>query len=716
MSKVTGKIIPRYMVVVSILALAAIAIVFKMSYTMFVERDKWTEIANNAVRDSVIQKATRGRILSSEGQLMASSLPEYKIQMDFKAGGKDKDSILMANLDSICLGLSKIIPQKTPAQFRERILQGREKQSQCWTIYTRRISYTQFKDVQKLPLFNLSRYKSGFIWEEYPNRRKKPFGSLASRTLGSIKPSNDSAVSGLEQTFDSILRGTDGFVHRQKVRNRWLSITDVPPVNGADVVTTIDVSMQDICEQALEDKMKEINANIGVVILMEVATGDVKAIVNLGKQDDGSYFEDVPHAISDMMEPGSTFKTASMMVALDNNIVKLTDKVDTGSGIKMMHGSPMKDHNWHRGGYGTISVPQVLMYSSNVGTSTIIDGYYYDHPEDYVQALYNIGIAEDLKLPFKEYKAPRIRMPKKDRTGKHWANWSKTALAWMSIGYETQIAPINIVTFYNAIANNGKMMRPRFVKRIEKDGEVITEYPPEVIKPQICKPSTIEKLQKILRLVVKDGVAKKAGTKQFHVSGKTGTAQISQGKGGYRSGTTAYLISFCGFFPSENPRYTCIVCMQKKGSPASGGTMCGPVFRSIAEKIYAKDQTKDISAARDTVNIHTPEVKDGDILAASYLLNSLEVNNNHKGSTTYSKGNPVWGTSTSTKEEVTFVKKEISGKTVPNVIGMGARDALYLMESCGLKVSLEGHGKVYEQSIYAGSKPVKGAEIKLRLK
>ena len=260
------------------------------------------------------------------------------------------------------------------------------------------------------------------------------------------------------------------------------------------------------------------------------------------------------------------------------------------------------------------------------------------------------------------------------------------------------------------------MMRPRFVKRIEKDGETIMEYPPEVVKSQICKPSTIEKLQKILRLVVKDGVAKKAGTKQFHVSGKTGTAQISEGKGGYRSGTTAYLISFCGFFPSENPRYTCIVCMQKKGSPASGGTMCGPVFRSIAEKIYAKDQTKDMIAARDTIHIHTPEVKDGDILAASYLLNSLEVNNNHKGSTTYSKGNPVWGTSTSTKDEVTFVKKEISGKTVPNVIGMGARDALYLMETCGLKVTLEGQGKVYEQSIYAGSKPVKGTEIKLRLK
>lgn len=717
MSKITDKIIPRYMAVIGILALAAIAIIFKMSYTMFVDHDKWAEIAKGAVRDSVVQKATRGRILSSEGQLMASSLPEYKIILDFQAGGEVQDSLLENKIDSMCEGLHRIIPQKTAAEFKERILQGKKLKKRYWPIYTRRISFTQFKDIRELPYFNIkNRNISGFTWEEFGNRRKKPFGSLASRTLGSVKPSNDSAVSGLEQSYDSILRGTNGFVHRQKVRNRWLSITDIPPVNGADLVTTIDVSMQDICEKALQDKMVEIGAHIGVVVLMEVATGDVKAIVNLGKQDDGTFFEDVPHAISDMMEPGSTFKTASMMVILDNDIAKLTDKVETGNGIKMMHGSPMKDHNWHRGGYGTISVPQVLMYSSNVGTSTIIDNYYFSHPQDYVQNLYNIGIAEDLKLPFKEYKKPRIRMPEKDKTGKHWKNWSNTSLAWMSIGYETQIAPINTVTFYNAIANGGKMMRPRFVKHIEKDGEIIQEFKPEVIKEQICKPSTIKKLQKILRLVVKDGVAKQAGTKQFQVAGKTGTAQISQGKGGYKSGLTSYLISFCGFFPYDNPKYTCIVCMQKKGAPASGGTMCGPVFRSIAEKVYAKDLKKTLLEANDTIHMHIPEVKNGDMLSASYLLNTLEINNNQKKNTVYSKGTPIWATSTSDNNMITITKKEISGKVVPNVIGMGARDALYLLENCGLKVTIEGTGKVEAQSIYAGEKLVKGATIKLTLK
>lgn len=717
MSKITDKIIPRYMVVIALIVLAGVAIIFKMSYTMFVDRERWVEIAKSTVRDSVIQKATRGRILSSEGQLMASSLPEYKIILDFKAGGEKQDSLLALKLDSMCEGLARIIPQKTAAEFKARILEGQKQRKRYWPIYNRRISFTQFKDIQELPYFNIkNRNVSGFTWEEFGNRRKKPFGSLASRTLGSVKPSNDSAVSGLEQTYDSILRGTDGFVHRQKVRNRWLSITDVPPVNGSDLVTTIDVSMQDICEKALKDKMEEINANVGVVVLMEVATGDVKAIVNLGKQDDGTFFEDVPHAISDMMEPGSTFKTASMMVILENNIKKLSDKVETGNGIKMMHGSPMKDHNWHRGGYGTITVPQVLMYSSNVGTSTIIDNYYFDHPQDYVQCLYNIGIAEDLKLPFKEYKKPRIRMPEKDKTGKHWKNWSNTSLAWMSIGYETQIAPINTVTFYNAIANNGKMMRPRFVKHIEKDGEIIQEFKPEVIKEQICKPSTINKLKQILRLVVKDGVAKQAGTKQFMVAGKTGTAQISQGKGGYKSGTTCYLISFCGFFPYDDPKYTCIVCMQKKGSPASGGTMCGPVFRSIAEKVYAKDLKRTLLEANDTIHMHVPEVKNGNILATSYVLNQLEIENNQKSQKAYTRGVTVWGTGSSEPHQVTLTKHEISKKVVPNVLGMGARDALYLLENCGLKVKIEGTGKVVGQNIYAGSKIEKGATITLTLK
>lgn len=711
MTSIKKNIMPRYFAIIAIMGMVALAIIGKIAHTMFVEREYWAGISKNSVRDSVTFKATRGRILSSDGQLMASSLPEYKIVMDFRAGGAQKDSLLGVKMDSICDGLHRIIPEWSSAQFRKRIEEGRAKKSRYWTIYPRRISYTQYKAVKELPVFRMSPYKGGFIAETFNNRRKKPFGSLASRTLGNILAVKDSAISGLEQTYDSVLRGTDGFVHRQKVRNKWLSITDVPPVNGCDIVSTIDVSMQDICEKALTDKMREINATVGVVILMEVATGDVKAIVNMSKQADGSYAEDVPHAIADMMEPGSTFKTASIMVALDDGVVDIDDKVETGCGLFPMHGATVRDHNWRTGGYGTISVPQVLMYSSNVGTSRIIDEHYYSQPEKYVDGLYRIGIAEDLKLPLREYHAPRIRRPKPDRS-----NWSKTALAWMSFGYETQIAPINTVTFYNAIANDGKMVRPRFVKQIEKDGGVIRRFEPEVIREQICKPATLQKIRDILRLVVKDGVAKKAGSKQFHISGKTGTAQISQGKGGYKTGTTCYLISFCGYFPSETPRYTCIVAMQKKGSPASGGGMCGPVFRNIAERIYAKDLTKPLEEAQDTLHGHLPNVKNGDMQAAGYVLEQLNIQNRKSWSGDDTPGTPVWGTAQETSYSVHLTQNMPSGQKVPNVIGMGAKDAVFLLENCGMHVQLHGTGKVTSQSIPAGTRLVHGGRVKLVLK
>lgn len=402
------------------------------------------------------------------------------------------------------------------------------------------------------------------------------------------------------------------------------------------------------------------------------------------------------------------------MVALDDGVVGLNYTVNTGGGLRTMHGATMRDHNWRTGGYGTIDVPHVLMYSSNIGTSVVIDNHYGNDPGKYVDGLYRIGIAEDLKLPLREYKAPRIRRPKMDKTGKHWANWSKTALPWMSIGYETQISPINTLTFYNAIANNGKMMRPRFVKQVQKDGAVLHTYEPEVIKEQICKPETLDKIQTILIRVVNEGVAKKAGSKQFQVAGKTGTAQVAQ-NGGYHSGTMHYLVSFCGYFPAEAPKYTCIVAMRKRGSPASGGTQCGPVFKAIAERVYAKDLTKTLEEANDTMHVHIPQVKSGDMDAAEFLLDELDIkrSNNWKAKKT---DGVVWGHAESENGKVNLRQYSPSQKTVPNVIGMGAKDAVYLLESYGLRVKIEGSGKVHAQSISPGSNINKGATISISLK
>ena len=564
----SDKVIPRYFAIAVVFTLVGFAIVGKAMYIMTAKKQYWTDVASRLKRDSVDVKPNRGNILSCDGQLMASSIPEFKIYMDFKAGGEKKDSIWKADVDKICDGLHHIFPSQSAAEFKRHLEEGHKKMSRNWPIWKKRIDYNTYTEVKKLPVFNLSIYKGGFHHEEF-NARRRPFGSLAQRTVGDMYGEKDTARCGLELSYDSILRGTNGLNHRRKVLNKFMNIPVTPPIDGADIVTTIDVNMQDIAERALIDELKEINGNVGVAIVMEVGTGDVKAMVNMTKCVNGEYREIKNAAVSDLLEPGSVFKTASIMVALDDGVVDTTYMVDTGSGVWNMHGRDMKDHNWRRGGYQVISLPRTLEVSSNIGVSRIIDDHYGNNPEKFVEGIYRTGLASDLHIPLVGATAPRIRMPKKNSRGQY-TNWSKTALPWMSIGYETQIPPISTVTFYNAIANNGRMMRPRFVKKVVKNGETIMEFPPEVIKEHICKPKTLKLMQTILTHVVSQGLGKKAGSKSFQVAGKTGTAQISKGAGGYKTGGTNYLLSFAGYFPADAPRYSCIVCIQKSGLPASG--------------------------------------------------------------------------------------------------------------------------------------------------
>ena len=698
----------RYSFIILLMVLVGLAIVFKAGVIMFAERQYWKDVADRFVKENVTVRPNRGNIISSDGQLMASSLPEYKIYMDFKAGGIHKDTLLIKYLDSICDGLHQIFPDKSKAEFKAHILKGRKKGSRNYLLYPKRVSYIQYKEAKRLPVFNMSKYKGGFHEQAF-NQRKKPFGSLAMRTLGDMYSDVTlGAKNGLELQYDSILKGKEGITHRQKVMNKYLNIVDIPPVDGCDIITTIDVGMQDIAEKALIDQLKEINGSVGVAILMEVKTGEVKAIVNMTKGSDGVYREVKNNAVSDMMEPGSTFKTASIMVALEDGYITPDQEVDTKNGVYMMHGRPMKDHNWHRGGYGVIDVTKVLMVSSNIGVSRVIDENYHNQPEEYVEGLYKLGIATPLNLDIPgAAKKPNIRKPTKE-------NWSKTALAWMSIGYETQVPPMNTLAFYNAIANNGVMVKPKFVKAIMKDGQVVEEIPTEVLNPAIASPKTIEQIQTILQKVVSDGLAKPAGSKQFHVSGKTGTAQVSQGKGGYKSGTMKYLVSFCGYFPSEAPKYSCIVAIQKPGLPASGGLMAGSVFSKIAERVYAKHLAQDLKEAKDSTSILTPDVKHGNLANARYILDEIEAKTN--GVEDYKKNKPIWGKANhQPNQDITLTPKELDPKKVPSVIGMGAKDAVYLLESLGLKIQMSGIGKVRSQSIPAGNKLVKGKTIHLKL-
>lgn len=707
-----NKVMPRYFAIAVVLTLLGFAVIGKAMYIMTAEKQYWTDVAARLKADSIDVMPNRGNILSSDGQLMASSIPEYKIYIDFKAGDEKKDSILLADMDSICNGLHTIFPEKSAADFKKHMMEGYEKKSRNWPIWKKRIDYGTCAEVKKLPVFNMPRYKGGFKAEAY-NARRRPFGSLAQRTVGEMYGAKDTAKCGIELSCDSILRGKIGKKHRRKVLNKYLDIPVLPPTDGADIVTTIDVTMQDIAERAVVDELKKINGDMGVAILMEVETGDVKAIVNMERLGNG-YAERVNRAISYRCEPGSVFKVASFLVALDDGVVDTSYVIHTGSGVMQMHGRWMKDHNWRRGGYQDINVARTLEVSSNIGVSHVIDKYYYNNPEKYVSGLYRVGINEDLKLPIIGYLPPKIRMPEKNNRGQY-TNWSKTALAWMSIGYETQIAPINTVTLYNAIANDGKMMRPRFIKKIVKNGATIQEFPPEVIKEQIAKPTTIKTMQTILEHVVSQGLGKKAGSALFKVAGKTGTAQVSQGAKGYKSGVVQYWLSFAGYFPADDPKYSCIVCLKKSGLPASGGGMSGLVFHNISEAIMAKNLKIDVADAKDSTSIMIPDVKNGNMMAAEYVLRNLDIDSDTEWEGSFAYGNPIWGKASSNETTVNLSKENTSEHIVPNVQGMGARDAVYLLENRGLKVKLVGRGKVKSQSCAAGKTAVKGTECVLIL-
>lgn len=686
----SDKVMPRYFIIAVILTLIGVAVVCKAMYIMTAKKDYWTQVADRLKRDSVSVAPNRGNILSCDGQLMATTIPEYKIYMDFKAGGAKKDSLLGEKLDSICIGLNEIFPQKSVEDFRRDIQKARQDSLQHWEIWPYRIDYNTFCEVHRLPIFSMGKYKGGFHWE-FNNARRHPFNSLAERTIGDMYRAKDSAKAGLELSYDTILRGKNGLMHRRKVLNKYLDIPVLSPIDGYDIVTTIDVGMQDLAERAVIDELKEINGEMGVAILMEVKTGDIKAIVNMSRGNDGEYHESVNNAISYRCEPGSVFKVASFLVALDDAVCDTSFVIHTGSGVMEMHGRPMKDHNWRRGGYQDINMARALEVSSNIGVSYIIDKFYGSNPRKYVEGLYRIGIHEDLKIPLVGYHPPYIRMPD-TKTNDRAKYWSKTTLPWMSIGYETQIAPINTIAFYNAIANNGKMVQPRFVKQLMKDGEVVKEFEPVVLKERIAKPEAIKTMQTILEHVVSQGLGKKAGSKSFKVAGKTGTAQVADQYGGYHSGVTRYWLSFAGYFPADNPRYTCIVCLKKSGLPASGGGMSGVVFHHISEGVMAQNLKRSVDDARDASSVLIPDVKSGDVAAANYILDDLGINKAPR---------PTHG--------------KTARNIIPNVTGMGARDAVYQLESRGVKAKLRGRGQVKSQSIFAGTTIKQGMVCELVL-
>jgi len=667
-------------------------------------------LAAKNVKSDIVVKPNRGNIYACDGRLMASSIPTYYVYMDLRVPAlREKNGILFkSNIDSLSMYLSSFFRDRSPYQYKAELTRAYRQGDGEFKLFPNRISYEQLKLLKTLPLFRLGRNKSGLITKEL-FRRVRPFGSLASRTIGDIyADESKGGKNGIEMSFNINLLGTPGVSIRQKVANKYMETVQVEPVDGMDITTTIDIDLQDIAESALLDGVKKFDAAVGYAILMEVKTGEVKAIVNMQRNKDGSYTENRNGAVSDMVEPGSTFKVASLMAALDDGKVKITDTIDTYNGQFKFGDRTMTDHNANHGGYHKITLAQAIYGSSNIGVSRAIVKAYGHNPAAFVNKLYEMKLNEKMNIEIPGAAAPFIRHPN-DKSHE----WSNTTLPWMSVGYETQIPPIYTLAFYNAIANDGKLIRPFFVKSVSKNGQIIKEFTTEVINPSICKPTTLRDIRFTLLGVVEDklGTAQCVHSEYVRIAGKSGTAQISQGKGGYKAGGTKHQVAFCGYFPYENPAYSCIVVMREPGiGYASGGTMTGSVFKNIAERVIALNSNRKPSHV-DTDSIEEnnfmPKTKVGYYKAIQTVMNTLKLPLD-----THSKD---WVKPIAAEKQTRVEPIAVSRNAVPNLVGMGLKDAVYILENLGLNVQVQGRGKVFSQNIKPGTVARKGSMVLINL-
>lgn len=718
--------INRYGFIVILLSAIFVAVIIYIARIMFVEGDMWRALGEQeTVKKDRIITPNRGNIYANDGRLLATSEPLYGIYVDFLSEGIKKDT-LMKYVDDLSATLAKKFPDKTSAQYKKIFMDGWElsrrelaeiekakaeksdrkikTKSRYVRIIRRDINYLELKEIRTFPYFNQRSNRSGMIAEE-KTMRKKPFGRLAGRTIGSIyKDIKMGGASGIELKYDSILRGEPGLKNRQKIQGRWIDIVEVPAKDGLDVKTTIDIDIQDIVEKSLYAKLVETEAESGCAIIMEVETGEIKAISNLDRIGNGIYAEGNPNAFSYMSEPGSTFKTASIMVALEDGVVTPQDSFHVGTGLYKYGKKWVRDHYWQKGqDRGYLTVTEGMYVSSNVVVAkTILKGYE-NNPEKYVQHLYDLGITKKLEwdVPLKGKEGTAVIRHPKDKSNP----WSATTLPWMSFGYETQVPPIYMLMFYNGIANNGKMIKPFITKAFLKDGKIEDEFDTEVVNPALCSERTLKQIQDILVGVVNEGTAKVVGVDLFQIAGKTGTAQIATG-GGY----SGHYVSFCGYFPADKPKYTCFVGIRRPKGIPSGGGMPGMVFRNIAEEVYAHNirlSPKDCHT--DSTLTKMPYVKNGSFNKLETVLSSLNLNYN------YADAGSQWVRASSHDNIIELNKNTITKDIVPDVIGMGARDALYIMEKSGLMVTLTGSGKVIKQSISPGSHVVKGSRIEIHL-
>ena len=740
---------PLVMAGFTLLFVAIIIYVIRFSYSS--EGARYRAAAERVQREKRVQDLPlRGSILASDERPVAVTTPVYRLGLDFLSeplkvlyaplptGKTHQDSLERAKyyatqqelnygLDRLAVLIDSIYDLKAHGlsrqQLKARWRKGLEQRKRGLPVINLDVSYQQYQILMASSPFapkiiknkHVPSLLSKMIISTERTKRIYPFGSLAYRTIGQLQPSGENNISkgksGLELRYDYLLRGRIGSARRVYYGNSYRRIVDEPALDGADIVTNLDMDIQSIVEHSLREQLQQLEAESGTVVLMEVKTGKIIAISNLEqvKRSPGTYSESINMAMTNKAEPGSTFKVASMMVALDDGIVRPNDTIDVGNGLWPHEGRVVRDHNAGKGGYGRISVAQTIIKSSNVGVAKIIVKGYKDKPDEYVEKIRRLGFGFNFQKEVDLQGVERASIRKRSDNPNRWYN---TTLAWMSYGYETQIPPIYTLAFFNAIANGGRYMRPYFVSEIRRRDSLTQHIEPKVLKEQICKPETLQAIQEMLRRVVTEGTGKKARSAYVTISGKSGTAQLS-GKHGYRDslGQVRHQVSFCAYFPSEAPRYSCIAVIRAP-SPrysAGGGVMAAPIIRRIAESLVALEKPRPLDSLPRSASplAYTRHIAAGRTETLLQLLEQMGLPAPQLGAKA-----PAYIRIDSAAR---ISALPLTAHDIPDLRGMSAMDAVYLLRSRGYRVQLVGAGNVVSQSIPAGTAAARGSEIVLQL-
>ncbi|MEJ7778821.1 MAG: penicillin-binding protein [Daejeonella sp.] len=691
-------ILLRVYIAFGMIVLLAFAVLFKLFHVQYVEGAKWRAMADSLSTRFVNVEAARGNIYSTDGSLLATSVPEYEVRMDLLAGGIDKDEVFYEKIDSLASKLSSFFGDKSTKQYSRMLRNARQDRSR-YLLLKRNVTHQQLKAIRKFPVFNLGRYKGGLISVQQ-NKRIMPFRSLAARTIG-YKNENVQPV-GLEGAYGSYIDGESGKRLMQRIAGGiWMPVNqdiEIAPKEGADIISTIDINMQDVAQRALKKQLIASNADHGSVVLMEVSTGEIRAIANFSRVSEGIYKEQFNYAIAGNQDPGSTFKVASYMALLEDNKVDTNTMV--GTGTYPIPGKIIKDSH---GSIGVVTVKKAFEESSNAAVAKLVTDAYKTNQSAFTDHLYDWHLQEKLGLQIPGEAQPVVKNPNNK-------SWNKNmTLPQMAYGYEMQLTPLKLLSFYNAIANNGKYISPIFVREIQRLGNTVEQFKARVINEKICSDETLGKIRAMLEGVVTDGTGKTIIRSPFYtVAGKSGTAQVADGNKGYKA-RLQYQASFCGYFPADNPKYSLIVVINDPKNGYYGAQVSGPVFREIADRVYASDVNMydSMKDQKYTGNLTMPSAKAGEKKATQRVYKAF-------GIKTLFAANAEYVTVDTNKGVVNPEIKIIDG-LVPDVNGMGLKDALYVLGNSGLRPLVRGSGRVSRQSLAAGTRVGKGYPIVLEL-